>query len=321
MGVPSTAWREVIPDGEPARLEAFARAIGELQRTLSERFGPGRAFHRKPVGALRASLTVGELPEVVRQGLFAAPGRHDVWVRLSNGSVRPQRNSTADIRGFALSIRGVAGESALGGPASSQDFLLINREVFGFRDVGPFVDLAVAASRGPLAVLWLFVRTYGFFAGLSEVRRLTSSLGRPFSGFLTEPFFSGVPVKWGPYAARLRLQPEQAPRADSAPDLADEVWARLAHGPARMALQVQLFVDERVTPIEDASANWDEVDAPYHTVGTLELPAQAPDAAFTAEVEAAAFDPWHALADHRPLGHVMRARKAAYFTSQQNRSR
>ena len=38
-----------------------------------------------------------------------------------------------------------------------------------------------------------------------------------------------------------------------------------------------------------------------------------------AEVEAAVFDPWQALAAHRPLGDVMRARKVVYFESQKGR--
>jgi hypothetical protein len=37
------------------------------------------------------------------------------------------------------------------------------------------------------------------------------------------------------------------------------------------------------------------------------------------EVEAGTFDPWQALAEHRPLGEVQRARKAVYFASQQAR--
>jgi integrase/recombinase XerC len=36
-------------------------------------------------------------------------------------------------------------------------------------------------------------------------------------------------------------------------------------------------------------------------------------------VEASVFDPWHALAAHRPLGEVMRARRVAYFASAQAR--
>ncbi len=37
------------------------------------------------------------------------------------------------------------------------------------------------------------------------------------------------------------------------------------------------------------------------------------------QVESSIFDPWQALAAYRPLGDVMRARKAGYFVSQQAR--
>jgi hypothetical protein len=36
-------------------------------------------------------------------------------------------------------------------------------------------------------------------------------------------------------------------------------------------------------------------------------------------LEAAVFDPWHALVEHRPLGEVQRARKVVYFASQRQR--
>ncbi|MGO9008399.1 MAG: hypothetical protein ACLQIQ_06485 [Beijerinckiaceae bacterium] len=63
--------------------------------------------------------------------------------------------------------------------------------------------------------------------------------------------------------------------------------------------------------------------APYVTVVRLGIAQQefTGDAArqFDARVEAAAFDPWSALMDHRPLGDVMRARKVVYFASQKTR--
>ena len=37
------------------------------------------------------------------------------------------------------------------------------------------------------------------------------------------------------------------------------------------------------------------------------------------DVEGLRFDPWGGLADHRPLGEIMRARKVAYFHSQKSR--
>jgi hypothetical protein len=103
----------------------------------------------------------------------------------------------------------------------------------------------------------------------------------------------------------------------AAHDWAADIYSRLERGPLRYDLQVQFFTDEERTPIEDASVNW---QAPYLTVARLSIPRQQPDQAFADEVEAARFDPWNALVEHRPLGEVMRARKVAYFASQQHRS-
>ena len=66
-----------------------------------------------------------------------------------------------------------------------------------------------------------------------------------------------------------------------------------------------------------------EADAPFVTVGRLTILPQALDGEegkkLTEEVEKAKFDPWNALAEHRPLGGIMRARKPTYFKSQQAR--
>ena len=98
---------------------------------------------------------------------------------------------------------------------------------------------------------------------------------------------------------------------------------RLAQGALRFELQLQFFVDEQRTPIEDASVEWPQDVAPYVTVGVLTLPPQDPSLPqgreLAAAIEAAAFDPWNALMNHRPLGEVMRARKVVYFQSQQGR--
>lgn len=75
-----------------------------------------------------------------------------------------------------------------------------------------------------------------------------------------------------------------------------------------------------MTPIEDASVNW---STPYHTVARRMLPLQdlgsAQALALARQMEAGVIDPWQALAAHRPLGDVQRARKVVYFASQKGR--
>jgi hypothetical protein len=57
--------------------------------------------------------------------------------------------------------------------------------------------------------------------------------------------------------------------------------------------------------------------SPYVPVGRLYVPAQPAwnEARSVAVDDGMSFSPWHGIADHRPLGSVMRARKAAYAAS------
>ena len=66
--------------------------------------------------------------------------------------------------------------------------------------------------------------------------------------------YSAAPIACGPYAARVRLLPARTqPLADASKDWAADIGRQLAAGPLVHELQLQFFVDERRTPIEDAS--------------------------------------------------------------------
>jgi hypothetical protein len=86
---------------------------------------------------------------------------------------------------------------------------------------------------------------------------------------------------------------------------------------------VQFYRDRERTPIEDASVEWREEDAPFLTVARLTLPQQDLESAEGKRVqdyvEQLSFDPWHATEDFRPLGDMMRARNHAYRVSTQTR--
>lgn len=322
---PSTGWREVIAPDEATRHAAHARTVSEIQQRKSQQFGAGRALHRKQITAAHGTLEVlNGLPSYAKHGLFAVPGEFEVWVRLSNGGMDRAKDAAPDIRGFSLKAFGVQGDSALGnGPAHSQDFLLINQEAFAFPGSSEFVDFVSAASRGQGALLRFLLGRYGLVGGFQRLGRLLKSVGRPFGGFATEPWYSAVPMACGPYAVRVRLLPAAAngsAQRDARNDWNTDFSDRLARQPLHWDLQLQPFVSEAVTPIEDASVNW---PTPYTTVARLMLPAQdtrSPEGqALAQKAEAGVFDPWQALAEHRPLGEVQRARKVIYFQSQQGR--
>ncbi|MEZ5184502.1 MAG: hypothetical protein R2720_02050 [Candidatus Nanopelagicales bacterium] len=312
---PSTDWTEDVSDDEDARHAAFAETIVGLQSRISRKAGPGRAFHRKQVAALRGRLTVpGDLPAYAAHGLFAQAGEYAVVIRMSNGAMVPQPDAVPDIRGFALSVRGLAAPGALGTATDRQDFLLINRPAFGFRDSRDFAELVPVAIRGQSALLSHLTSKHGIVGGGVEMARQVAGLARPFSGFATSDFHSCAPVAWGPYAAHVHVQPVGAGRNLLAwRDFGGDIRNRIARAPLRWNLQAQFFTDPDTTPIEDGRRAW---RSPKVTVGLL----QAEDLANPDEIAIDHFDPWMALVEHRPLGEIMRARRAAYVASFRNRA-
>jgi hypothetical protein len=323
--VPSTHWQENIALDEEERYAAYAKQFAAIQARRSERWGAGRALHRKQLTAAQGTLEVLDgLASYARHGLFSRPRDYDVWVRLSNGGMDRAPDRTPDIRGFAIRVFGVEGDSALSnGPAKSQDFTLINQEVFGFANADQFVGFVDAASRGRGDLLRHLFKRYGLLGGPRKLGHMLKVASKPFGGFATEPLFSAAPVANGPYAVRVRLQPAASngvAAADANHDWAADFSARLAKQPLHWDLQLQYYIDEDLTPIEDASVNW---VSPYSTVARLMLPRQdtmsAEGQAFAQKVEACVIDPWQALSAHRPLGDVQRARKVVYFESQKGR--
>jgi hypothetical protein len=228
------------------------------------------------------------------------------------------------VRGFALKVLGVEGPSALGsGLTDCQDFLFINMSRFGFSTGIEFLELVVAMGRGQGAAFRHMLKRYGLGA-FGRLASLKKSIGKPFSGFATEPLFSATPIACGPYAMKLRLLPTHGQPANHPPaDLAGDVAGRLGRGPLSFDLQGQFFVAESVTPIEDARVDWPESEAPFLTLAHVLLPQQevdSPEGKSTAErCETERFDPWRALDSHRPLGSVMRARREAYYPSARER--
>jgi hypothetical protein len=322
----STDWQEKIAPDEEQRYAEYAKQFAQIQLRKSARWGTGRTLHRKQLTAAQGTLEVLDgLPAFARHGLFAKPHDYDVWVRLSNGGLDRAPDEAPDVRGFAIRVFGVDGESALGnGPVRSQDFTLINQEAFAFAGSDEFVAFVVAASRGTGELFKHVFRRYGLLRGPRQLGRMMKLAGKPFSGFATEPLFSAVPMANGPYAVRVRLVPAASngtATLNASRDWDADFSDRLARGPLHWDLQLQFFATEETTPIEDASVNW---PTPYTTVARLMLPKQdtrAPEGKALAEkVEACVIDPWQALAVHRPLGDVQRARKVVYFESQKGRS-
>ncbi len=306
MTTASTDWAETIGSDESEKFARQAEAIRSAHRLTTARHGKGRFLHRKVLLGAAARLDVlPDLPAEARFGAFAAPGPREALVRLSNGSFDLQANTVPDIHGFALRILGLDGEAALGGRADHQDFLLINHDRFNAIDSDAFVEFATLAAGGQLKALWTLFRRHGLSGLMSRLKDLQQTLGKKFAGYAAETFNTVVPHAVGRYAAKILLVPD-APAPMAGRDPAADIASRLAAGPISYSLQLQFYADPLATPIEDHRAVWTSVP---QTVARLTLLRPL-------EVEGIGFDPWSGLAAHRPLGEIMRARKAAYRVSQ-----
>lgn len=313
MKQPSTDWHEKIDDDEGERFARQAEQLAAVHAAKSARHGKGRLLHRKALLSARGTFTVlDDLPEPARHGVFAAPGRHEALVRLSNGGMDLQANTKPDIRGFAIKVLGVSGPSSLGATTDHQDFLFINHESFASRGSDEFVGMVCALARGQGALLLHAFRAHGIGGAISRLKTISAVVGKPFTGFAAEPFNTCVPVAVGPYAARVRLRPRE-PSPSAHRDPAEDMRARLSEGPVSYDVGLQFFVDEAITPIEDPTVVWPEHESPFVTVARLDVTAVEDD------LEGQRFDAWGGLEAHRPLGEIMRARKGAYYASQKGR--
>jgi hypothetical protein len=325
---PSTEWRENVAADEAERFERHAEMLHDLQRRHDARGGKGRALHRKAHLGAEATLEVlGDLPAEARAGLFARPGTFRAYVRFSSGAPAHQSDSRPDVRGLAVKVVGVPGKKVIPGleDAPTQDFLFIQMSALAFRDTEEFMGF-VRAMANPLLALPRLFGAFGFrLFGL--IGRLSAALAPGRRTLAGVRFFTAMPIRIGAYAGKLSLAPVDPvgdrPPAGGRDGLAEDLAARVAAGPLRYDLAVQLYRNEKDTPIEDASVDWKEEVAPWVKVARLTIPKQDTNGArgrkVAEYVEKLSFDPWHALVEHRPLGDIMRARNVAYRVSTQER--
>jgi len=322
---PSTAWKELVSDGEQARFEVFAAQLVELQKQRATDGRTGRALHRKGTGGFEARFEVADhLPDAARHGLFATPGTYDAYVRFSNGAGEVASDTVRDVRGIAVKVMGVPGKKVLG-TATTQDFLAILSSSIPFQTADQFAAL-VWATRSKALALPRLIGAFGPLGAMRILRRLLAGRERPFASLAMQRFYSVLPIQCGPYAARFSfasISASAADRTNGAEFLSIDLANRLRAGEIVYQMSLQFFVDETRTPIEDPSVDWPEDVSPYVDVARLVVAQQDSSSArgqrVAEHVDALSFDPWHALEEHRPLGGMMRARKYAYFASTRQR--
>ncbi|MEJ8859783.1 catalase family protein [Variovorax robiniae] len=293
-----------------------------------------RSVHAKRHGILKAELEVlAGLPESLAQGLFREPGRYPAIMRFSTppGDLLDDKVSTP--RALAVKVVGVDGAREPGNEAQvTQDFLLVNGPVFSAPTARKFLKslklLAATTDKAPGLKRALSAALRGVEAILekagSESATVKALGGHPLTHILGETFYTQVPMLYGQYMAKLSIAPvspgllslTDAPiDTDERPNaIRDAVVDHFRSEGGEWEVRVQLCVDIETMPIEDASVQWPEDASPFVTVARIVAEPQRAWSDKRAELveDRMSFSPWHALAAHRPIGSIMRVRKAAY---------
>ncbi len=337
---------ETVAEDERQVIDGIIASMTHESQIVAERDGQTvRASHAKSTGLVKATLTVlPNLPEPLRQGLFVDARTYPVLLRFAQGPGEKLSDSVSTHRGVGIKVLGVDGAKLPGHDGNTQDFVFATGTAFAQSNATTFltaikgiekntgrpesIKQAVSSTsrvlNAALNVVGADSPTFGFF-------------GHTKRNPLADAYFSQAPLRYGDYVAKMGLfpvSPNLIAIIDQTLDTsADHDAFRHAvidhlrtHG-ADYELRVQLCTDLSEMPVEDASKPWPEDKNPYVAVARIAIPAQeaysAPRQAYFDEV--LSFQPAHALAAHRPLGSLMRARLHTYqalsaYRHAQNRS-
>lgn len=329
---------EVAEEGEAETQAGLLKTLYCISETTYKDSGHAmRSVHAKSHGLLRGELRVSDgLPPMLAQGIFAKPGTWPVVMRLSTVPGDMLDDSVSTPRGMAVKVVGVEGARLDGSEdAVTQDFVLVDGPAFltpgAKKFLGSLKLLASTTDKAPALKKALSAALRGAERVLEAIGGESPAIkamgGHPETHILGETFYSQAPILFGPYMAKISIAPASAElkaliglhlNVNGKPNgLRDAVVAFFARNGAEWELRVQLCTDLEKMPIEDASVVWPERLSPYVAVARI---AVAPQTAWNqarsrAVDDGMSFSPWHGVTAHRPIGSIMRVRKAAYEMS------
>ncbi len=296
--------KEYPPDGEAAAIEQL-RALHLKVHQVQP--GPShRGEHPKQHAGLWATFSVADgIPEPMRVGLFAAPRSYTALVRFSNG--RGPDDTKPEVHAMAIKVLIPDGD----GPPKMQDFIVADHTVFFARNVQHVFDFLAATVKG-VPVPQLAASDYPELAHFSSIAT-TSLLGMTY--------WSQTPYKLGDGAVKYLVTP--AAGADNSamplthsPDCLREALIEqltLRKIGAQFDLSVNPQTDADAMPVEDPTVEWTSAPVRLATISIYPQKFDSPDQmTFFGNLS---WNPWNALAEHRPLGGINRARKNVYDDS------
>lgn len=316
--------REVVPIDEQQQIKIASDLAVNIVKSLKTSYA-ARGVHAKGHACVKAYFEVDpDINPALRHGVFKIPGQqYKAWIRFSNSSSNMAKSDdrAKDARGIAIKLLNI-GENLNGG--NTQEFIAHNSPAFFTKDVRDY-NRFVAEKGNPT----YFLQGYNPFKWrLRELWQLYTAYSPPPQSLLWTQYFSNTAYQFGPHNIKFMMQSCTQPRNEKPkkvndPDyLKNKLVKQLAEDSACMQFAIQLQDAAKAMPIEDATVLWQTADSPFIPLAKIIIPSQAFDSAEQRQFcEDLSFSPWNALAEHRPIGALNRARKWVYQASSDYRHR
>lgn len=320
---------ESVPASEAADIQRITQLLTDaVEAEHREQPAGSRVAHRdahhKHHGCVKARFDVETwLPPELRSSVFKQGASYPAWVRFSNGSGKSLDDKENDARGMAIKLIGVPGDKLLGGEAKTavtQDFLLINHDVFFVSNVADYVAFQEAVTETGSPLRYFFPSLNPFKAKVREALIAREITGKKIDSPLHTSYFSMAPILFRDRAVKLAAiacEEHAAPwTLPTSPNyLREAMRDRLRHTGVCFDIGIQERTAPTSMPVEDPTVRWDQRDSEFVVVGRLQIDPQ--DFSSEAQMkycEDLSFTPWHAAPEHRPLGGLNRARRTVYET-------
>lgn len=317
---------ERVQPGEEASLQSIIDTFKAQMRGLWKPGAFERGGNTKTHGIVRAEFIVHDgLPPQFRHGIYAQPGTYRAWVRFSGPG--PYVTPDIDDVGFmsiSIKLLGVPGPKLMDEEKFTQDMFGVSTPTFVTPDTHANAHLQHWSLKD--ASIFHFVnfrRPHLLDFVMQGLWIKTQS--SPFEA----PYFSCVPYLLGEgQAMQYSVWPKSnrktpIPRLPLRPPddyLRQAMVKSLEQGDVELDVRLQLQTDPHRMPIENNAVLWPERLSPRVSVATLRIPQQKFDSpAQIAFARRLSYNPWHCIAEHRPLGNQSRARRRMYFELSQYR--
>ena len=304
--------------------EAFiACVISTFEQQLRKLWKPG-AFERggntKTQGMVRAEFIVHDnLAAELRHGIFAQPRTYRAWVRFAGPG--PYVTPDIDDVGFmsiSIKLMGVPGPKLMDEEKFTQDLFGVSTPTFVTPDIRANAQLQEESLKNAQIFYFLNLHRPHLLDFIMQGLWIKTQ-SSPFEA----PYFSCVPYLLGEGQAmqysiwptsKSKTRIPRLPRRPPDDYLRNAMVAALDAGDVELDVRLQRQTDPHLMPIENASVLWPEKLSPRVSVATLRIPRQTFNLpAQMAFAKRLSYNPWHCVAEHRPLGNQSRARKRMYF--------